>query len=121
MDIEDSKTLKGIIRLNESPFLDENEEFEWNLVTARNRLRETLAEDGQIYTLEMKNINCSTGVLQELMQLLPRFISDNGLSEFVQDRLKKDAVIGMGAMRRILEETHELRKLRNQVLEAIYD
>ena len=67
IELEASKTLKGIIKLNESLFLDENEVFEWNLVTARNRLRETLAEDGQIYTLEMKNIDCSTGVLQELM------------------------------------------------------
>ena len=67
MALETSKTLKGIIKLNESPFLDEKEVFEWNLVTAQNRLRETLAEDGQIYTLEMKNIDCSTGVLQELM------------------------------------------------------
>ena len=41
-----SKALKGIIKLNESPFLDENEVFEWNLVTAQNRIRETLAEDG---------------------------------------------------------------------------
>ena len=64
---EASKTLKGTIKLNESLFLDKNEVFEWNLVTAQNRIRETLAEDGQIYTLEMKNIDCSTGVLQELM------------------------------------------------------
>ena len=35
------------------------------------------------------------------------------MAEFVLDgyRLKKDAVIDMGAMRRILEETHELRRL----------
>ena len=67
MDLEASKTLKGMIKLNESPFLGENEEFEWNLVTAQNRINETLAEDGRIYTLEMKNIDCSTGILQELM------------------------------------------------------
>ena len=64
--LETSKTLKGIIKFNENLFL-ENEEFEWNLVTAQNRIRETLAEDGQIFTLEMKNIDCSDGVLQELM------------------------------------------------------
>ena len=51
MALEDSKSLKGIIKLSESLFLDENEEFEWNLVTAQNRIRETLAEEGKIYTL----------------------------------------------------------------------
>ena len=59
----------------------------------------------------MMNIECSTGVLQELMYLLPRFISDSGLAEFVLDGLSKDAVIDMGAMAHILEEPHELRKL----------
>ena len=43
--------------------------------------------------------------------MLPRFISDDGLSEFVLDGLKKDIVIDLDAMRRILEETQVLRKL----------
>ena len=45
------------------------------------------------------------------MHLIPQFISDNGLSEFVFDGLEKDIVIDFGAMRNILEKTHELRKL----------
>ena len=46
------------------------------------------------------------------MHLLPRFISDRGLSEFILDGLEKDVMIDIGAMRHILEETHELKKLR---------
>ena len=45
------------------------------------------------------------------MHILPRFISDNGLSEIVMDGLKKDIVIDLDAIRRILEETQVLRKL----------
>ena len=44
--------------------------------------------------------------------MIPRFISDYGLSEFVLNGLEKDILIDMGAMRHILEETHELKKLR---------
>ena len=69
-----AKPLRGPITLNESLLLGEDWGFEWNSVTARDRTREILAEDGQIFTLKMKNIRCSTGVLQDLMQLLPRFI-----------------------------------------------
>ena len=59
----------------------------------------------------MKDIDCSTGVLQEFMHMLPRFIRQNGLSEFVLDGLKKDIVIDLNAMRRMLQDTHELRRL----------
>ena len=59
----------------------------------------------------MQNIDCSAGVLQELMQMLPQFIGDSGLSEFVLDELKKDIVIDVSALRDILRETDELRKL----------
>ena len=69
-----AQTPRGPITLNESLLLGEDWGFEWNSVTARDRTREILAEDGQIFTLKMKNIRCSTGVLQDLMQLLPRFI-----------------------------------------------
>ena len=43
--------------------------------------------------------------------MLSQFTGDNGLCEFVMDGLKKDIVIDVGAMRDILDETHELRKL----------
>ena len=43
--------------------------------------------------------------------MLSQFIGDHGLSEFVIDGLKKDIVIDEGAMRDILNETHELSKL----------
>ena len=43
--------------------------------------------------------------------MLSQFISASGLFEFVLDGLKKDTVIDMGAMRGMLEETNELRKL----------
>ena len=43
--------------------------------------------------------------------MLAQFISDKGLAEFVLDGLKKDKVIDVGAMRHILQKTHELRKL----------
>ena len=59
----------------------------------------------------MVNVECSAEVLQELMQMLRLFISDHGLSEFVLDGLKKNTVIDLGAMRGILEETNELRRL----------
>ena len=38
----DFKSLRGIITLNESLFLDKDYEFEWNSKTARNRLKELL-------------------------------------------------------------------------------
>ena len=43
--------------------------------------------------------------------MLSRFISASGLFEFVLDGLMNDTVIDVGAMRGILEETNELRKL----------
>ena len=45
------------------------------------------------------------------MHMLSQFIGENGLSEFVIDGLKQNIVIDMGAMRDILDITHELRKL----------
>ena len=59
----------------------------------------------------MSNIECTTGVLKELMHMFSRFISARGLSEFVLDGLMKDTVIDVGAMRGILEASSELRKL----------
>ena len=43
--------------------------------------------------------------------MLSRFISARGLFEFVLDGLMKDTVIDVGAMRGMLQETSELRKL----------
>ena len=43
--------------------------------------------------------------------MLSQFISASGLFEFVLDGLMKDTVIDVGAMRGMLEETNELRKL----------
>ena len=43
--------------------------------------------------------------------MLPQFIGDSGLSEFVLDELKKDIVIDVSALRDILQKTDELRKL----------
>ena len=43
--------------------------------------------------------------------MLSRFISAGGLFELVLDGLEDDTVIDVGAMRGILEETNELRKL----------
>ena len=52
--------------------------------------------------------------------MLSQFIGDHGLSEFVIDGLKKDIVIDVGAMRDILEETHELRKLSLRKIKGIH-
>ena len=43
--------------------------------------------------------------------MLSRFISAKGLFEFVLDGLMEDTVIDVGAIRGILQETNELRKL----------
>ena len=43
--------------------------------------------------------------------MLSQIISARGLSELVLDGLMKDTVIDMGALRGILEETNELRRL----------
>ena len=59
----------------------------------------------------MQNIECTTGVLQELMYMLSRFISARGLFEFVLDGLMKDISIDVDAIRGILQENNELRKL----------
>ena len=69
-----AQTPRGPITLNESLFLGEDWGSEWNPVTARDRTRETLAGDGQIFTLKIMIFECSAGVLRELVQLLPRFI-----------------------------------------------
>ena len=45
------------------------------------------------------------------MRMLSQFTGDNGLCEFVIDGLKYGMRIDVGAMRDILNETHELRKL----------
>ena len=45
------------------------------------------------------------------MYVLSRFISSEGLSEFVLDGLKGDVVMDLGAMRLILAASSELRKL----------
>ena len=43
--------------------------------------------------------------------MLSRFISSEGLSEFVLDGLEDDVVVDLGAMRLILAALSELRKL----------
>ena len=53
------------------------------------------------------------------MELLSQFISEDGLSEFVLDGLKKNLVIDMGAIQHILEETRELRRLSVRNVAAI--
>ena len=50
---EASKTLRGVIMHNENLLFGENEEFEWKLLTAQNRLKETLVEETKIYSLEI--------------------------------------------------------------------
>ena len=45
------------------------------------------------------------------MYLLPRFIQEDGLSEFVLDGLKKGLVLDLGEMRHLFEDKSELTKL----------
>ena len=45
------------------------------------------------------------------MYLLPRFIGQSGLSEFVLDEISDDIVIDLGAFGHLLSRTHELRNL----------
>ena len=58
-----------------------------------------------------QEINCSTGVLQELLWLFSRFISRCSLSEFILDGLARNVVIDLDAMRQVLEETNKMTKL----------
>ena len=43
--------------------------------------------------------------------MLPRFIQDDGLSEFVLDGLKEGLVLDLGGMRHLFEDNSELTKL----------
>ena len=43
--------------------------------------------------------------------MLPRFIQDDGLSEFVLDGLKEGLVLDLGEMRHLFEDKSELTKL----------
>ena len=60
---ENSKSLRGIIILNGSVFLDESQEFEWNVKTAENRMTKKLGQDRKIDTLILRNIDCSSVVI----------------------------------------------------------
>ena len=60
---EASKTLRGVIMHNENLLFGENEEFEWKLLTAQNRINEILVEHQEIHSRQIQNIDCSTGVL----------------------------------------------------------
>ena len=51
--------------------------------------------------------------------MLSQYIGDHGLTEFVMDGLKKGIHVDVGAMRDILEETGELRKLSLRNLKKI--
>ena len=51
---------------NEDDFFgttEEDEEFEWKLLTAQNRINEILDEHQEIHSRQIQNIDCSTGVL----------------------------------------------------------
>ena len=45
------------------------------------------------------------------MYLLPQFIQEGGLSEFVLDGLKEGLVLDLGEMRHLFEDKSELTKL----------
>ena len=45
------------------------------------------------------------------MYLIPQFIQEDGLSEFVLDGLKEGLVLDLGEMRHLFEDNRELRKL----------
>ena len=45
------------------------------------------------------------------MYLLPRFIQEDGLSEFVLDGLKEGLVLDLSEMRHLFEDNSELTKL----------
>ena len=48
------------------------------------------------------------------MYLLPQFIQDDGLSEFVLDGLKEGLVLDLGEMRHLFEDNTELTKLSSE-------
>ena len=52
--------------------------------------------------------------------MLSQFIRKNGLSDFIIDGLKNDIIIDVGAIRDILEETHELRKISIRNVKGIH-
>ena len=45
------------------------------------------------------------------MYLIPQFIQEDGLSEFVLDGLKESLVLDLGEMRHLFEDNSELTKL----------
>ena len=57
--------------------------------------------------------------------MIPQFIGVNGLLEFVLNGLQKNSAIDLSAIKFILEETHEMRKLSiknvNQILPESLD
>ena len=59
---ENWTTLRGIIILNGIAFLDEGQEFQWNVKTAEYRMAKKLSKDQKIDTLILRDIDCSSGI-----------------------------------------------------------
>ena len=74
----------------------------WNSKVFENRISAKIGTDSKIDTIILKDIQSSAGNIQELFHLLPRFISNQGLSVFILDRLPHGIDIDINALRRML-------------------
>ena len=112
---EDVKTLMGDITFNYERFLDENKAIKWNSKIFEDRVASKVGKDEKIHTILLKDIRSSSGIIQEMFNFLPRYISNNGLSVLVLDNFPQGIVLDDSALKRMLNNLSELTKfsLRN--------
>ena len=64
MTESNSNAMKGVITMNESHFLGEDQVFQWSSHVAESAIQEIVSQEQRIEKLQLKDIDCSTEVLQ---------------------------------------------------------
>ena len=75
------------------------------------RIAKKAGPDFKINQFTLKDLKCSSGTIQELLNFIVPYISENGLTEFNVQGLPKDIELESGAIRQILQQTGKLKKL----------
>ena len=97
--------------MNGIQFVKEGDSMHWNHEFAFARLAKKVSPDFTISEFTLKDLKCSSGTIQELLNFAAPYVNENGLTEFNLERLPKDIELESGAIRAILEKTGELKKL----------
>lgn len=108
IDDDELEMLQGDIEMNEIAFVKTGEKLKWNQKIAKARIVKKAGYDFRISRFEMRNLKCSSGIIQEFLNFSLPYIDTNGLTSLVLRGLPEEILLDPGAIREILRQTELL-------------